>query len=252
MSTFHRNGVKVVSGHQSSYLPWYGFFEKIHKSDVFAIHDTAQFEKKGFLNRNRIKTSQGSMWLTVPLQMKNYKDIELRGMKIDQEQDWRKKHWMAIKMNYAKAPYFEEYQMFFKDVYQREWEYLHDLNMFIINFFLRELRISTPICYVSELECRNEKKSDFVLALCKELGADHYYSGSQGSDYLIESDFDRSGITIEYQQIRAIHYPQLFGEHIPHLSMLDMLMNCGADICETLIKGGQYDESNGICGAPGR
>lgn len=98
------------------------------------------------------------MWLTVPLLMKNYKDIELRDMKIDQEQDWRKKHWMAIKMNYAKAPYFEEYQMFFKDVYQQEWEYLHDLNMYIIDFFLRELRISTPICYVSELECRNEKR----------------------------------------------------------------------------------------------
>ncbi len=35
-------------------------------------------------------------------------------MKIDQTQDWRKKHWMAIKMNYAKAPYFERYQHFFK------------------------------------------------------------------------------------------------------------------------------------------
>ncbi|MCY8467143.1 WbqC family protein [Bacillus atrophaeus] len=251
MSTIYGSGVKVVSGHQSSYIPWYGFFEKIHKSDLFAIHDTAQFEKKGFLNRNRIKTPQGPRWLTVPLQMKNYKEIELRHMKIDQTQDWQRKHWMAIQMNYAKAPYFEQYRAFFEDIYQRDWEYLHELNMYIIQFFLKELRISTPICYVSELECRNEKKSDFVLALCHELGAGRYYSGSQGSDYLIESDFERDGIAIEYQTIRAIEYPQLFGEHIPHLSMIDMLMNCGADMAETLVKGGQYDESNGVCGTSG-
>ncbi|GAA0130767.1 WbqC family protein [Bacillus velezensis] len=252
MPTFYETGMKTISGHQSSYLPWYGFFEKMYKSDLFAIHDTAQFEKKGFLNRNRIKTPQGPRWLTVPLQMKQYKDIELRHMKIDQTQDWRKKHWMAIKMNYAKAPYFERYQHFFQDVYQRKWEYLHDLNMHIIEFFRKELRIETPLCYVSELECRKEKKSDFVLALCQELGADRYYSGSQGSDYLIESDFDRNGIVIEYQQIRHFDYPQLFGEHIPHLSMLDMLMNCGADTAEMLVKGGQYDESNGICSASRR
>lgn len=55
------------------------------------------------------------------------------------------------------------------------------------------------------------EKSDFVLALCQELGADRYYSGSQGSDYLIESDFERNGIVIEYQQIRHFDYPQLFG-----------------------------------------
>ncbi|TKI30740.1 WbqC family protein, partial [Bacillus cereus] len=38
---------------------------------TFVFHDIAQ----GFLNRNHIKTSQGASWLTVPIQMKNYKEI---------------------------------------------------------------------------------------------------------------------------------------------------------------------------------
>lgn len=96
------------------------------------------------------------------------------------------------------------------------------------------------------------EKKRFCFSALSGAGADRYYSGSQGSDYLIESDFERNGIVIEYQQIRHFGYPQLFGEHIPHLSMLDMLMNCGADTAEMLVKGGQYDESNGICSASRR
>lgn len=40
-----------------------------------------------------------------------------------------------------------------------------------------------------------------------------------------------------YQRIREYSYPQLFGEFIPHLSMLDILLNCGPEETEKLIKG---------------
>ncbi|WP_404467991.1 WbqC family protein [Bacillus sp. RC97] len=81
------------------------------------------------------------------------------------------------------------------------------------------------------------KKSDFVLEICQKFNANTYYSGSLGQDYLIESDFEHENIEIIYQRIREYSYSQLFGEFIPHLSMLDVLLNCGPEETEKLIKG---------------
>ncbi|ARJ25527.1 WbqC family protein [Bacillus mycoides] len=227
----------IISGHQPSYLPWYGFFEKIHKSDVFVFHDIAQFEKKGFLNRNRIKTSQGVSWLTVPMQMKNYKEIPLNKLKIDNTQDWERKHWKTIRINYSNAPYFNVYKDYLEGFYSEKWDNLNSLNMNFIHFIIRELNIDTELYYASEIEGITGKKSDFVLELCQKFNASTYYSGSLGQDYLIESDFEHENIEIMYQRIREYSYPQLFGEFIPHLSMLDVLLNCGPEETEKLIKG---------------
>ena len=59
----------ITSIHQPNYLPWIGFFNKIAKSDVFVIFDDVQFPvgKKGFFgNRNKIKTTSGELWLSIP------------------------------------------------------------------------------------------------------------------------------------------------------------------------------------------
>ena len=99
----------ILSGHAPSYLPWLGQFEKIARSDVYVLHDTAQYEKKGFMNRNRIKTPQGAMWLTVPVDLDGYLDKELRRIEVKDHLGWRRRHWQSICYNYARAPYFECY-----------------------------------------------------------------------------------------------------------------------------------------------
>ena len=57
----------TVTIHQPEYLPYLGFFDRIAKSDVFVILDNAQFQKGGFINRNKINTATGWQWITVPL-----------------------------------------------------------------------------------------------------------------------------------------------------------------------------------------
>ena len=46
----------ILTAHQSAYLPWLGFFHKIAISDTFVLLDEVQFEKNGWMNRNKIKT----------------------------------------------------------------------------------------------------------------------------------------------------------------------------------------------------
>ena len=52
--------VLKVAIHQPNYLPWIGFFDKLDQVDKFVLLDKANHSKSGFINRNKIKTPQGS------------------------------------------------------------------------------------------------------------------------------------------------------------------------------------------------
>ena len=57
----------VVAIHQPHYLPWQPYLAKVLACDVFIYLDSVQYQKNGVQNRNQIKTSQGTKWLTVPV-----------------------------------------------------------------------------------------------------------------------------------------------------------------------------------------
>ena len=52
---------------QPSYIPWRGYFHQIQKADVFLFYDDVQYDKHGWRNRNRVKTANGTIWLTIPV-----------------------------------------------------------------------------------------------------------------------------------------------------------------------------------------
>ena len=52
---------------QPGYLPWLGFFDQLQRADCFIFYDDVQYDKNGWRNRNRIKSTTGEPhWLTVP------------------------------------------------------------------------------------------------------------------------------------------------------------------------------------------
>ena len=52
---------------QPTYLPWMGYFDLIDQCDTFIFLDSVQFSRQSWQQRNRIKTPQGPLWLTVPV-----------------------------------------------------------------------------------------------------------------------------------------------------------------------------------------
>ena len=52
---------------QPTYLPWLGYFDLMAESDLFVFLDHVQFEKESWQNRNRVKSPEGWLWLTVPV-----------------------------------------------------------------------------------------------------------------------------------------------------------------------------------------
>lgn len=216
----------MISIHQPAYLPWLGYFDKIARSDTFVYLDTVQFEKNSYINRNQIKTPQGTLWLTIPVKTKGHTSGSLRTTEIDDSQPWREKHLKSIEVNYRKAHRFNECFPKIKDLLAVPESNLANYCLHQLRFWLDELDITTPVVRSSELPIASTK-SELVFDLCQHFGAKHYLSGALGRDYLDEQKFSDAGIAIEYQSFQSPTYAQLWGPFISNLGILDWWMNSG-------------------------
>ncbi len=223
----------LVAIHQLHYLPWLRYFEKIARADVFVVLDNIQYNKNGWQNRNRVKAADGAALLTVPV-------LEHFGQRLDEVRinnaaPWRRKHWRSVAQHYAKAPHFHRYAPFLEETYARPWAYLNELNRHMLDWFLRELGIDTPIRYASTIPAPGEA-TERLANLIQALGGDTYYSGVHALDvYLDAALLEARGIGLKLQTWRAPGYPQLYGEFIPDLSALDLLMNCGTEALRIIL-----------------
>jgi hypothetical protein len=226
----------ILTAHQPVYLPWLGLFHKIALAETFVSFDEVQYLPKDWNNRNRIKTLTGPAWLTVPVLRKGYLEKPIRAIEINNAEPWRRKHWRSLVANYAKAPYFDEYAGFFENVYARDWQYLAELDDFMLEWFLRTLGIHVWFLRASDYSFRGTK-SALVLDMCVQLGADVYVFGELGRDYADVEAFEAAGVKVVFQEYRHPTYPQLQGDFVPHLSAVDLLFNCGPRSLDILMSG---------------
>jgi len=225
----------IVSIHQPQYIPWLGYFDKIASSDVFVFLDNVQFKKNEWQNRNRIKTVEAWQWLTVPV-IHRYTQ-KICEVKINNTIQWGKKHYNALVTNYSKTPFFKDYLPFLEKTYAQDWKHLADINIHFIRFLVEALGLSeTKFTLASDYETR-EDRTGRLVDLCKQLGGDIYLSGRDGAKYLNLKEFAEEGLEVRFQDYIHPHYPQLFGDFKPFLSIIDLLCNCGPESLSILRKG---------------
>mgnify|MGYP003713176703 CR=1 FL=1 len=80
------------------------------------------------------------------------------------------------------------------------------------------------------------KKSDLVLNMCKDLGANKYIFGAQGANYADTEKFKTSGIEVFFQNYQHPTYNQIHGNFKLNLSIIDLLFNCGKNSLDVIIK----------------
>jgi hypothetical protein len=226
-----------ISIHQPVYLPWLGFIKKIMSSEIFVFLDDVQFEKNGWHNRNKIKTSTGDIWLTVPVSSKSTQ--KLNDITIDTKSNWTKNHSKSIYLNYRKSPYFDDYWSELNEIYNTHFTKLIDLNLEIIKFLLKKFNIKSNTILSSTLDI-SKSGSDRILEICKSQNSLNYLSGIQGKNYLNLEDFEKNNILVEFQNFQHPKYDQLFGKFSPNLSAIDLLFNEGPNSIEILEKSSNF------------
>jgi hypothetical protein len=216
---------------QPSYIPWRGYFDQIHKADLFVFYDCVQYDDRGWRNRNKIKTTQGAQWITVPVNSKGCQTsgTAIKDIPIVWESDWAEKHRRTIALSYAKAPFFGDYSELLGEIYSRRDEKLSDLTCGTTEMIARALGIKhTRFMRSSQLPAEGTK-TDRLLSILKHLDATHYISGPSAQSYMELDKFDAAGVTVEYMRYEYPEYPQLHGAFEPQVSVLDLLLNTGPD-----------------------
>ena len=216
---------KTIAISQSNYIPWKGYFDLINKVDEFILYDDAQFTRRDWRNRNKIKTSNGLQWLTIPVDVKGKYFQKIKETKIS-EKDWGVKHWQQIKQNYSKAKHFKNYKDLFEELYlNSKEEYLSEVNYKFIITINQILGIKTKIKFSDVFEIYGNP-TEKLLNICKQCKANIYISGPAAKNYFDEKLAEKENIQVQWMNYSNYdEYEQLFPPFEHGVSILDLIFN---------------------------
>jgi hypothetical protein len=210
---------------QSNFLPWRGYFDFIREVDLFIVHDDLQYTKGDWRNRNRIKTSRGPEWISVPVNYRHTSQL-IEETTIDYSVSWAKKMLNRLKASYRHAPCLDAYFADLSELLSQPAASISDLNVRLLHWACRHLKISTPIKFSREFHPEGTRTGR-LIGILKQANADVYLSGPAARSYLISDMFEREGIGLEYKKYDYPEYPQLYPPFDPYVSIIDLFFMMG-------------------------
>jgi hypothetical protein len=221
-----RKSLAVV---QSNYIPWKGYFDLIRSVDEFVLYDDQQYTRRDWRNRNRIKTPQGTIWLTIPVNVKGRYHQRIDETTVS-DPGWAERHWRTIEHAYAQAPCFDEVRDALEQLYEgaANEEYLSAVNRRFLDGICQLLGIRTPLTWSHDHEAHGTK-TERLVSLCRSVRATSYLSGPTARDYLDESLFEEAGIDLQFMEYSGYReYEQLYPPFEHAVSILDLLVHTGS------------------------
>jgi len=238
--------MKTAAIMQPTYIPWLGYFDLIDQADKFVFLDNVQLVKRSWHIRNRIKTAQGELYLTIPVKKNKSRDKTiLCEAHIDYEQTWKKRHLRSIQLAYKKAPYFNKVYSFIEKLIESNEVILSEFNINIIKGIFSKIGINKKFIKASKLQNINGFKDVLLVSICKEINCNYYFSAHGSSGYIERNspggEFAKSSIYLYYQNYKHPVYNQLYGDFIPYMSIIDLLFNYGFSRSLEIIKSGRRE-----------
>ncbi len=219
---------KIVAILQSNYIPWKGYFDLINSVDEFILYDDVQYTRRDWRNRNKIKTPDGTQWLTIPVEVKG-KYFQKINETLINDSSWSKNHWTRICSAYSKSPFFKTYGPIIEAIYSNcKSLSLSEINSIFISEICKHLEITTPITDCTSYPTETENPSERLLQICTQAGATIYVSGPAAKDYLDVTIFHKNGIEVQWVNYSGYpEYPQFYPPFDHYVSVLDLLFNVG-------------------------
>jgi WbqC-like protein family len=216
--------MKTIAVMQPYFLPYIGYFQLMAAVDKFVILDDVNYINRGWVNRNRLLLNKKPHTFTVPLrgasQNKLICDIELLS-----ERGWRDKLMRTSQQAYRRAPCYAAISRLLASILNYPSTRLDELLLHSLREISRYLELETEIVSTSRLyKNAHLKGQDRILDICRQEQTDIYINSIGGSDLYDRSQFLEHSIQLHFLQSDSISYSQGIGQHVPWLSILDVMM----------------------------
>lgn len=212
-------------------FPYIGYWQLISNTDEFVFFDVVQYNKKSWMNRNRIlhpSSPKDFLYISVPIKQHSRGTL-ISEILINNEENW--KNEILGKLTFykkIKAPYYEDILNLLNEIFSIEYNTFMDLiiqtTKFICNYLDIELkyRIASAINFDKKII---EGPGDWALSICNSLNAQNYVNPYSGYEIFDENKYNKNGIDIKFLKSKLTPYKQsLRKEFMPALSILDLMM----------------------------
>lgn len=127
------------------YFGCLSYYHILAQHEHIVFDSTAAFSKMSFKNRMVIATAQGPLHLTIPIVGGRDQKTPMHEIRISYDSPWKSQHFKAIRINYKRAPFFEYYVDGLNDLYQKDYEFLHDFLMATQHWTKQQLKAKWQI-----------------------------------------------------------------------------------------------------------
>ena len=211
--------------HQPDFCPWLNFFMRAKHSDYFVVLDNVQFNRRGWFNRDIIKTKSGAYKITIPIKKEPRDSLLIKNVKFSNYDDWKTVFFKTLEVNYSKSKFFHENILILNNLFNEDFVYLIDLNIKLINYFFSIFSIKTKLIFSSELRL-SSYKNKLIVDICNKLNCKEYITGKGSDDYLDLDEFKKNNISLNQDVNFNDKYLQINGTFMRDLSVLDFYFNC--------------------------
>jgi len=126
-----------------AYLPSVEYFTHLLRGGC-VVDLGEHFVKRSERNRTRILAADGVMELTVHVRNANRPRQPMRDMRLDYSKRWQHQHWGALVASYKSSPYFDFYAERLEPFYRRQWEFLADYNLSLLDTVCSLAKVPMP------------------------------------------------------------------------------------------------------------
>lgn len=228
-----------LSFNQPVFIPWGGFFARLLYSDkMVLLDDTLLARGFTYVNRNRIKSPSGELWVTVPLRRKGRGRQKIKDLEVFEKTRWAKDFLLTLRHFYGKSVFFEPFFTQIRTVVETPDDSFLNMVCEILAILKKGFKIDTGVVHQSQIGITG-KGTALLVAIAKELGAEEVVLPNFSRKAVDSDMFQKEKIKVRLLRYAPPSYPQFWRDFIDRLSALDLLLCVGKN-GRAIIEKGSY------------